>query len=203
MLPFRKFGLLFLVLAVMLCIAAPLFMVAAQEATPDPVLVTDANATQVVIIPPPSTPAPVETALPSDNPRGGLSDGAIWDGFVKPAFVLLMLLVIALFGSTIYLAIQHIPAWARPFLPMVKAGVGAIAESGFATLKESAKLTPEVWDDELYATGQKQFEQWLAGLDSKLDAKLDTAMRQATASMSGAFSSAAEGRFQDSPSNIG
>lgn len=189
MFPFRKIGLLFLVFVLIACIALPSFLAMAQDdnstpiATDEPVLVTDANATEVVIIaatnvaPPATAPAPHETALPPDNPRGGFTADQLWE-FVKPVIVILVITILGLFGTALYLAIQHIPAWLRPLLPMAKAGLQAIGDTAFATLKADAITTSYTWDEDLYAEGQKKFDDWLAGLDARAEAKLNAAIQQ-------------------------
>lgn len=159
---------LFIVL--MLCIVISLLVptlvsLAQDEATPT-VDVIEGTATPVAVDPPvvvvdaPVVISPVETALPPDNPRGGLSLNDFVE-FLKPIAIIGMLGVLMLFGTSLFFAYQHVPGWARPML------VGGV-DAGIDGLKQSAKETPYEWDDHLYDYFDQKWQEWKAGADTKL-----------------------------------
>lgn len=151
MFSFRKFNVVLLFLLLAMCAAA----VAAQDTalvtnTPGAVLGVEVTSPAVpVVISTVVAPAPHDTADAPTNPRGWLTYADI-EPYIPYLFgfgVMLLLVTISAVGTALYFAYQHLPAWARPFVPMAISA----ADAGVLQIDSYAKSTPDDWDDRLAA----------------------------------------------------
>ena len=108
--------------------------------TPAPVLGTNAEV-----------PLLVETALPPENPRGGISWEAIAP-YIISMFIIAILGISAIAGTSLILLYRSIPPAAQSIL------TGGI-DSLIAYLKTAAANTPQPWDDEIVKAGQLKWDE--------------------------------------------
>ena len=142
--PLFSFRLLVLiVLAVVLGITT-VNLVSAQDTSP---LVTNTPAPALVSNP--DVPIIMETALPPENPRGGISWEAIAP-YIISMFIIAILGISAIAGTSLILLYRSIPPAAQSIL------TGGI-DSLIAYLKTVAANTPQPWDDEIVKAGEERW----------------------------------------------
>lgn len=108
--------------------------------TPAPVLGTNAEV-----------PLLVETALPPENPRGGISWEAIAP-YIISMFIIAILGVVSISGVSLVLLYRSIPPAAQSIL------TGGI-DSLLTYLKTAAALSPPPWDDAIVEAGESKWRE--------------------------------------------
>lgn len=130
----RQYVIMWIVIyALISCTMFTGWSIAAAQDTPTP------EGTAIVELPPVATVAPIETATPPDNPRGGIQ----WDDIAPYLFLIIGVLVLAFFtlGTTALVLVY------RSMPPAGQAALVGVVSALLGEYRKEAAVSPDALDD--------------------------------------------------------